>query len=176
MEHSLESAKKNFTAVVAMSENRVIGDENSLPWYLPADLQHFKKITLGHPILMGRKTYESIGQPLPQRTNIILTRNIQFSAPGCVVLNTLDQLDQQPALKEAKEIFVIGGAEIYRQLMPEITRIYMTVVHEQFEGDAFFPELDMSGWQQNGCEFHEADEHNEYDYSFLILDRRHTKK
>ncbi len=165
------SKKMFFSAIVAMGENRVIGDDNTLPWHLPADLQHFKKITLGHPILMGRKTYTSIGRPLPKRTNIILTRNPKLAAPGCIVITSLDKLADHAELATTEEIFVIGGAEIYQQLLAKIQRIYMTIVHDEFGGDTYFPELDMKKWKQTSREFHEADEENEYDYSFLRLER-----
>lgn len=160
-----------ISAIVAMSENRVIGDDNQLPWHLPADLKHFKTITSGHPILMGRKTYESIGRPLPNRTNIIITRNPEFKAEGCIVIQSLDEAIRYAAESNCDEIFIIGGAEVYKQLLPHIKRIYLTIVHENFDGDAFFPELNLAEWKENKRERHDADDNNEYDYSFIMLER-----
>lgn len=160
-----------ISAIVAMAKNRVIGKNNQLPWHLPADLKHFKLITTGHPILMGRKTYESIGKPLPNRTNIVLTRDKSYHAPGCLVVNSLDEAIKFAESEENKEIFIIGGAEIYRQLLGAIERIYLTVVQHEFEGDAYFPELDQKEWKEIEREEHGADEKNEYGYSFIILER-----
>lgn len=158
----------SMAAVVAMSENRVIGKNNQLPWHLPADLRHFKQVTLGHRILMGRKTYLSIGKPLPQRENIILTHDAHFHAPGCVVVTDVDKI---LTMAKEKDLFVIGGAEIFQLLMPYITRIYLTIVHHDFDGDVFFPALDMQEWEQVSCEDHPADSENPYAYSFLELRR-----
>jgi dihydrofolate reductase len=158
-----------LVAIVAMSENHVIGLNNKLPWHLPADLAHFKNITMGKPVLMGRRTYESIGRPLPGRCNIIITRDPCFDAPGCVVADSIDS-----ALKSADyadEVFVIGGALLYQQLLPQVERLYMTLIHHEMEGDTFFPELDKREWRECQREFHEADELNVYPYSFLVLER-----
>jgi dihydrofolate reductase len=161
-----------LSAIAAMAENRVIGKNNQLPWHLPADLQHFKLLTSGHPILMGRKTYQSIGKPLPNRTNIIMTRDPHWQAPaGCVVVTSPEQALQQAAALPAKEIFIIGGAEIYHQLLPITQRIYLTIVHHTFAGDAYFPVLDTTAWQETNRTRHTADEKNAYDYSFLTLER-----
>jgi dihydrofolate reductase len=160
-----------ISAIAAMSENRVIGDDNQLPWHLPADLKHFKNLTSGHPILMGRKTYESIGRPLPNRTNIIISRNTDFEAQGCTVVKDIDEAIACAKKQNSEEIFIIGGAEVYKQLLPAIDRIYLTIVHEDFEGDAFFPELDMKEWKESERVRHEADEINEFAYSFIVLDR-----
>lgn len=160
-----------LSAIVAMAENRTIGKQNRLPWHLPADLRHFKKLTTGHPILMGRKTYESIGKPLPNRTNIILTRNPTYLAPGCEIVTTLDEAMQTAKHHHATEVFVIGGAEIYRQLLPQINHLYLTIVHEQIAGDAFFPLLDSTAWREVSRERHEADHENPHAYSFVELER-----
>lgn len=165
------SSQPCLSAIVAMSENRVIGDDNHLPWHLPADLKHFKTLTTGHPILMGRKTYESIGRPLPNRTNIIMTRNPSFQAPGCIVVTSIGDAIKHAATIGSQEIFIIGGAEIYLQLLSSIQRIYLTVIHEQFDGDAFFPELAQTEWEEHDAITHHADENNEYDYTFSILER-----
>jgi len=160
-----------ISAIVAMSLNRVIGDDNQLPWHLPADLKHFKTITSGYPILMGRKTFESIGRPLPNRTNIIITRNPAYKAEGCIIVSTIDDAITHAKTTNSNEIFIIGGAEVYKQLLPRIERIYLTIVHETFEGDAFFPELKETEWKEVSHVRHEADESNDYDYSFVMLDR-----
>jgi dihydrofolate reductase len=162
-----------ISAIVAMSENRVIGDHNQLPWHLPADLRHFKTLTKGHPILMGRKTFESIGRPLPNRTNIVITSNPEFKTPGCIVVNSIDEAIQHAKQNDNKEIFIIGGANVYQQCMSSVSRIYLTIVHEEFEGDAFFPELNMNEWIEMESNTHAADDENEYSYTFLTLERKH---
>lgn len=160
-----------LSAILAMSENRVIGNHNQLPWHLPADLKHFKNITTGHPILMGRKTYESIGRPLPNRSNIILTRNCSLTIPGCQVVTSLREAIDCARAENNKEIFIIGGAEVYKQLLPQTQRIYLTLVHHLFTGDAFFPELEMDEWKETERIDHNADENNAYPYSFIRLER-----
>ncbi|TAK77054.1 MAG: dihydrofolate reductase [Gammaproteobacteria bacterium] len=157
-----------LSAIVAMGENRVIGKNNQLPWRLPADLRHFKAITTGHPIIMGRKTYESIGRPLPNRLNIIVTRNRAFEAPGCVVVTSMAEAVQQA---DGEEAFIIGGAEVYQQAMPLVQRLYLTVVHHVFEGDAYFPALNMAEWREAAREKHEADEENAWACSFVRLEK-----
>ena len=154
--------------VVAMAENRVIGKENKLIWHLPADLKFFKNITTGHPIIMGRKTFESIGKPLPNRTNIIITRQPDFTAEGCLVAHSLTEA-LMLAQQLDSDIFVIGGAEIYKQAMFLADTIYLTEVHHTFEGDTFFPEIDSILWQETSREEHKADEKNPYDYAFVTL-------
>jgi dihydrofolate reductase len=158
-----------IAAIVAMSDNRVIGNGNKLPWHLPADLAHFKKITMGKPIIMGRKTYESIGRPLPGRCNIIITRDPSFQANGCVVCNSVECALEAAGYSE--EIYIIGGSLIYESMFPRIERIYMTRVHQNFEGDALFPELIKTEWKETAVEEHAADEKNPIAFSFSILDR-----
>ncbi len=158
-----------ISAICAMSENRVIGKNNKLPWHLPADLQHFKKITMGNPILMGRKTYESIGRPLPGRLNIILTHNTHYQAPGCVIVSSIE--DALNAAKDYQELFIIGGATIYQELMPLTQRIYMTKISQYIEGDTFFPAIDPTQWQQVECIDQASDTKNPYQFSFVIFDR-----
>lgn len=155
--------------LVAMSQNRVIGKENDLPWRLPADLAYFKQKTLGHTVIMGRKTYESIGRPLPNRKNVILTRDKQFSADGCIVFHSLE--DTLNWLDDKNEHFVIGGAEILSQFLPYVKRMYITCIYEDFEGDTYFPELDMSKWTLISKEKGIKDEKNPYDYEFLVYER-----
>src|SRR5262245_46555747 len=141
---TMPSAKKQrISAIVAMSENRVIGANNQLPWHLPADLAHFKAITTGHAIVMGRKTFESIGRPLPNRLNIILTRDPHYSANGCRVASSFPEA-LAIAGADVPEIFIIGGAEIYQQLLPHIDRLYITLIQHAFNGDTYFPELNTS--------------------------------
>ncbi|VVC76850.1 Dihydrofolate reductase [Aquicella siphonis] len=159
-----------LSAIAAMSDNRVIGSNNQLPWRLPADLRHFKTLTSGHPILMGRKTYESIGRPLPHRTNIIMTRNAALRIPGCIVVTSFKEALAHAAAEDKREVFIIGGAEIYQQSLPYLDRIYLTIVHENFSGDAFFPELDPKDWKQVAITTFAPDDENPYSYSFVTLE------
>jgi dihydrofolate reductase len=159
-----------ISAVVAMAENRVIGKDNQLPWRLPADLRYFKALTLGKPILMGRKTYESIGRVLPGRRNLILTRDAKLSVPEAQVVTSLEAaLAALPATDA--ELMVIGGGELYRAFLPQFQRIYMTLVHTRVEGDSFFPELGAGEWRQVSCEAHPADGENQFGYSFVVWER-----
>lgn len=166
------SSRPALSAIAAMSDNRVIGINNQLPWRLPADLRHFKSLTTGHPILMGRKTYESIGRPLPNRINIIITRNPALTIPDCIVVTTFEAALERAAALEKQEIFIIGGAEVYQQSLPFLDRIYLTVVHDNFEGDAFFPVLDMQIWKQIESTTYASDDENPYSYSFITLENR----
>ena len=156
--------------VVAVSENDVIGRRNQLPWRLPSDLRRFKALTLGKPILMGRKTYQSIGAALPGRRNIVLSRSPDFLPRDAIVAATLEE-----ALEAAQTpggLMVIGGAEIYRRCLPSATRIHLTLVHASIEdGDAFFDGWRSPEWRESFRERHEADEKNSHPYSFLTLDR-----
>ena len=133
-----------ISLIVAVANNGVIGHNNDLPWHISADLQNFKRITTGHCMVLGRKNYESIGRALPQRTNIVLTRQKDFIAPGCVVLHDLPQALEYARAQGESEVFIIGGAEIYRQAWPLIHKIYLTWVHRDFTGDVFFPFWDSS--------------------------------
>lgn len=163
-----------LSIIVAVAENNVIGRGNTLPWHVPEDLKSFKKITMGKPIVMGRKTYESIGRPLPGRTNIVITRNPEWQAEG---VSTVASLAEALALAEQRcvidgmdELFVIGGEQIYRLAMASAQRIYMTRVHTNVEGDAYFPELSASEWQQVANQ--PASEAAEVDYAFLVFERQ----
>ena len=148
--------------IVATSKNKVIGDSNSLIWYLPADLKRFKELTTGNPIVMGRKTYESIGRPLPNRRNIIITRDFKYDVEGCEVVNSLEE-----ALMICNNnCFIIGGGEIYKQSMSIADQIYLTLVHEDFEGDTEFPEIG-SEWKMVTSQDFEPDEKNKHKYSFI---------
>jgi dihydrofolate reductase len=157
-----------ISIVVAISENHAIGKDNKLLWRLPADLKHFKEITTGHTIIMGRKTYESVGRPLPNRRNIIITRQ-PIAIEGCEVVNSIDAALALCA--EEDEVFIVGGAEIYRQSLHLTNRIYLTVVHKEFEGDSFFPEIKKEDWKEVSREDHQADEKNPLPYSFITLER-----
>lgn len=163
--------------IAAQSRNRVIGNHNKLPWYLPEDLKYFKRVTLGKPVIMGRKTFESIGRPLPGRTNIIITRNPDWHAEGAGV-RVVHSLQEAIELAESlalingfEEALVIGGAEIYALALPKADRIYLTQVHAEVQGDAFFPPLEPSQWEEVAREDFVAVEPNPYDYSFIVLDR-----
>ncbi|MFV1973168.1 MAG: type 3 dihydrofolate reductase [Thiohalobacterales bacterium] len=158
-----------LSIVVAMAANHVIGRDNQLPWHLPADLKHFKQLTTGKPILMGRKTWESIGRPLPERTSIVITSDPDYTAAGCVVVHSIDA-----ALRAAEhhdEVMVIGGSELYRQVLPQVSTIYLTRVHADIEGDAVFPKLDDSEWREVERTDCEPDENNAHVYSFITLER-----
>jgi dihydrofolate reductase len=156
--------------VVAVAENDVIGRGNELPWHLPADLRHFKSLTIGKPVLMGRKTYESIGKALPGRTNIVLSRSEDFSPRDCRVVKTLEEARIAAAGHPA--LMVIGGAEIYRQCLPAAARVHLTLVHARIEdGDTVFAGWRGPAWKETSRERHEADEKNAYAYSFITLER-----
>lgn len=161
-----------ISLIAAMTKNRVIGIRNTLPWQLPADLQHFKKLTLGHPIIMGRKTYESIGRPLPGRTNIIISRS-DFAAPSsCKIANSISSAIA--LCPDNDEAFFIGGEQLYRQALPIADRLYITEIDTELEGDAWFPEFNLNDWTQIERETH-YDEINGYAYSFVIYKRKHTE-
>jgi dihydrofolate reductase len=159
--------------VVAVSENDVIGRANALPWRLSADLKHFKKLTMGHHILMGRKTYESIGKALAGRTNWVLTRSSDFAPADCNVVHTLEEAEA--AIDGESVLMVIGGAEIYRLCLPQAARIHLTLVHTQIkDGDTLFAAWRDPEWAETSRERHEADDKNAYAYSFLTLERART--
>ncbi len=135
-----------LSLIAAMARNRAIGIENRLPWRLPEDLQYFKRVTMGKPVIMGRKTYESIGRPLPGRTNIVITRSCEWRAEGVVVAHSVQ--DALSRVGDVSEVFVIGGAELYGQALPQADRLYLTEIGTDFIGDAYFPEVDMCGWHE----------------------------
>ena len=159
-----------LSLIVAVGENNEIGKHGRMPWHLPADLKHFKTLTLGKPVIMGRRTFEAIGKPLPQRRNIVVTRNPTFHSQGCETTASLT--DALVLAVGAPEVMVIGGGEIYREAFPRAQRIYLTRVHARFEADTFFPALDPVEWRESACEDHAADERNLFAYSFLTLERR----
>ena len=158
-----------LSLIVAVSKNNVIGVDNRLLWHMPADLKHFKTTTMGSPVIMGRKTYESIGKPLPGRTNIVVTRNEDFEADGCTVANTLQEAVD--LCEKEKEVFIIGGGEVYKQAIHTADRIYITRIDHLFEGDTHFPEINFSEWKLVKYEKHHADEKNQYEYSFAQYER-----
>jgi dihydrofolate reductase len=157
--------------IVAAAENGVIGRQNTLPWRLSADLRRFKRLTMGHTIVMGRKTWESIGRPLPGRLSIVITRQPIYAAAGAEIAADFDTALQAATQHGKSEVFVIGGAEIFKQAMPVADRVHLTHVHANVEGDSHFPTLDPSAWRLVQSERHDADEKNEYAYSFELYER-----
>lgn len=162
--------------IVAAAENGVVGRDNDLPWRLPEDLRHFKRMTLGKPVIMGRKTFESIGRPLPERHNIVISRDPDYRAAGAVVVATLEAaLDEAGSAARATgagEVMVIGGAHIYALALPRVERLYVTEVHAEVEGDTFLPPIDWRQWRERSRERHAASGDNPYDYSFVTYERR----
>ena len=158
-----------LSLIVAMDENRLIGRDNDLPWRLPNDLRHFKQVTMGKPIIMGRTSFESIGKPLPGRQNIVLTRDSAWQAEGCTVVTSLDAALE--AAGDAEELMVIGGAQVYTQALDKADRVYLTYVHGSFEGDTWFPELATEQWREISRDNHPADERNAWAHSFTVLER-----
>jgi dihydrofolate reductase len=158
-----------ITIIAAIAENNALGKDNQLIWHLPADLKRFKQVTLNHHIIMGRKTFESLGKPLPNRTSIIITRNKSYTAEGCIVVNSLDE-----ALKAAESDinpYILGGAEIYKQAIKIADKLDLTFIHHTFEADAFFPKIDTTIWKETSRQYFKADEKNKYDYSFVTFSR-----
>ena len=163
-------AQPQVSLIAAMAENGCIGRDNSLPWRLADDLKRFKAITTGKPILMGRRTFESIGRPLPDRRNLVLTRNRQWHNPGVFAVHSLGHA--LGCVREEPELIGIGGAEVYRLLMPFARRIYLTLVHAEISGDTFFPAIDPIQWADVECHRHAADARNAYAFTFMILERK----
>ena len=158
-----------LSLVVAADKNNVIGGGNTLLWNLPADMKHFRTLTEGHPIIMGRKTYESIGRPLPKRQNIVITRQSDLQIEGCDVVDSLD--DALALVQETDEAFIIGGGQIYAQALDHVDRIYLTRVDSEFEGDVTFPEL-SDEWKEMSRDEHPADAENPHAYTFLVYERK----
>ena len=167
-------ATPTLAMIVAMARNRAIGRENALPWRISGDLQFFKRTTLGKPVVMGRKTYESIGRPLPGRQNIVITRNPDWRAEGVTTVTSLESALEVATATAARdgvdEVMVIGGAEIYRQAMPQAARLYVTEVDAEVAGDAFFPELNET-WREVSRDCYPASERDEYNYCLVQYDR-----
>jgi len=158
-----------ISLIVAMDKNRTIGKQNQLPWHLPADLRHFKTITMGKPIVMGRKTYDSIGKPLPGRRNIVISRQKNLVLEGCDVFSSLEAAID--ALRSEDEIMIIGGATIFTEALPLAQKMYLTLIDTEVDGDTFFPAWDEETWREIANEVHEADEKNSYRYKFVTLVR-----
>ncbi|TXD48221.1 dihydrofolate reductase [Polaribacter sp. IC073] len=156
-----------ITVIAAIANNNALGKDNDLIWHLPADLKRFKRVTTGHYILMGRNTFESIGKPLPNRTTIIITRNKNYFKDGCLIANSLEAAIE--LAKEEKQLFIIGGAQIYKETIAKnlADQLDITVVHSEFEADVYFPEIDVKVWKEVAREDFSADEKNKYDYSFI---------
>lgn len=168
-----------LSVIAAIARNRVIGNNNAIPWHLPQDLKRFKELTLGHPLIMGRKTYESIGRLLPGRTSIIITRRGGYEVPGALIVKSIGEAlgvcsqtksGEGENLAQVNECFVIGGADIFQQMLPLCERLYMTEIQRDFEGDAYFPEFDRNDWREVSREEHVDDDGLEY--HFLTLDRK----
>ena len=155
--------------IVALAANRVIGKNNALPWHLPADLKRFKALTTGHPVVMGRKTHESIGRPLPGRRNLVITRNRDYRAPGCEVVHSVDEAIA--ACRGAAEIFIIGGAELYRESLPRAHCLELTEIRAEFEGDATFPEFSLERWRETAREIHDNEAGIPFRYDFTRYER-----
>lgn len=154
---------------VAMDKNRLIGCHNALPWHLPADLKHFRIVTMGKPIIMGRKTYESIGRPLPGRLNVVVSRNFSLTLTGCEVLHNIEEV--LTLSSQYEESIVIGGAILYEKLLPYVQRMYVTWVHAELVGDTYFPNYQAEQWQEVDKQDYSVDAQNAYPYSFVILER-----
>jgi len=155
--------------IAAMSTNRVIGINNQLPWHMPADLKHFKSLTINKPVVMGRKTYESIGKPLPNRQNIIVTKQANYRASGCDVVNSIDAAINAAEAKH--EIMIIGGANLFEQCLPLAKRLYLTVIETNIAGDTFFPNWNKEEWTITSRESHQPDDKNQHPYCFMQVDR-----
>jgi len=162
-------APPRICLIAALAANRVIGRNNALPWHLPADLKRFKALTMGHPVVMGRKTYESIGKPLPGRRNLVITRNRDYGAPGCEIVHSLDEAIA--ACRGDQEIFIIGGAELYRESLARAHCLEFTEIRAAFEGDATFPEFSLAQWRETGREIHSNEAGIPFRYDFTRYER-----
>lgn len=160
-----------ISIIVAVADNWVIGKKNALPWYLPADLKHFKEITMGHHIIMGQKTHESISRALPGRTNIVLSFDKDFKSDGCVVTHSMEEALRIAEKAAETEVFIIGGASVYKQAINLADKIYMTRIHNKVDGDVFFPEIDEKKWKEISREEHVPDDKNPFKYEFLVLEK-----
>ncbi|MFA9559872.1 dihydrofolate reductase [Evansella sp. AB-rgal1] len=159
-----------ISMIAAMGENRVIGKDGDMPWHIPNDLKYFKQVTSNHAVIMGRKTYDSIGKALPNRKNYIVTRDQEFEAPDGEVFHSVK--DAESLMSSDEEVFVIGGATIYEQFLPIADRLYITLIHEEFEGDTFFPVIDEQVWKVVSSEKGKLDEKNSHPHTFVVYERR----
>jgi dihydrofolate reductase len=160
-----------ITLIAAMAENRVIGRDNALPWHLPADLARFKQRTEGHVVIMGRRTFESVGRPLPNRRSIVITRKRDFHPPGAEIARSLEEALERVRESKQDEVFILGGAEIYALALPDVDRLELTIVHADVSGDTFFPECDLSEWTLIDQQRHEADDRHAHAFSFRTYER-----
>ena len=158
--------------IAALAKKQVIGKNNLMPWHMPADLAHFKRVTLGKPVLMGRKTFESIGRPLPGRRNLVISRNPDYQAEGIEVVGSVEAALALLAGSSVEELMVIGGGHLYAEMLPSADRLYLTQIDLAVEGDTRFPAFDDGQWQRVDCESHPADEKNPHPYSFETWQRR----
>ncbi|GJM61953.1 dihydrofolate reductase [Persicobacter diffluens] len=156
--------------IVATGKNRAIGLNGQMPWHLPADLKYFKKTTMGYPVIMGRKTFESIGRPLPGRLNIVVSRNKAYEASGCQTVTDLPAAFALAEQENPKACFMIGGGQLYHEILPHAHRVYITEIQESFDADTYFPEL-TEEWKEISRERHQADEKNPYDYDFVVFEK-----
>ncbi|PWS26087.1 dihydrofolate reductase [Pedobacter yonginense] len=163
--------KPSIAIAVAVGKNSEIGKNNQLLWHMPADLKYFKQTTSGHTVVMGRKTFDSVGRPLPNRRNIVITRDASLKIDGVEVVNSLNEA-LNITQSEEKPVFIIGGAEIYHQALPKTNMLYLTTIHETFDADTFFPVINRNEWDTVSSETHLADEKNKYDYTFEVLKRK----
>jgi dihydrofolate reductase len=155
--------------IVAIDQNWAIGLNNQLPWHMPADLQYFKAQTVGKPIIMGRKTFDSIGKPLPKRRNIIITRDKNYTAQGCEIYYSPEAA--LAAVEDEPEAMVVGGANLFRTMLPNATRLYLTTIHHSFEADTFLDKIELSAWNEVSCDAHKADAVNPFDYTYWVYER-----
>ncbi len=162
-----------ISQIAAMARNRVIGRNNRLPWHMPDDLAYFFRVTKGHHIIIGRKNYEANGKALPGRVNIVITRNSQYQAPGCIVVHTIPEALEYAETQREKEVFIAGGSAIYTAILPLTDRIYLTIIEAEVEGDTYFPEINPEHWHIVSQEAHPADARNPYPYTFYIYERKH---
>lgn len=164
-----------ISLIAALARNRVIGKNNDLPWHLPDDMKYFMQTTQGHHVIMGRKNYESIPlryRPLPQRTNIVVTRQPYFDAPGCTVVHSLPEALNKAAAAGEQEVFIIGGAQIYKEALPHAHRLYLTEIDAEPVGDTFFPEWNAAEWKETSRQHHPADHRHPYAFDFVIYERK----
>jgi len=168
-----KEGKRLISIIAAMGDKQVIGFKNKLPWNLPADMDHFRQLTMGKPVVFGQKTFESIGKPLSGRTNIILTLDRSFNPSGCIVAHSIEEV--LSFTQDSPELVVCGGASIYRQFLPLAEKMYLTLISGDFEGDAYFPEFDRNDWEEIERVDNQPDKNNHYPYSFIILQKRDFK-
>ncbi len=159
----------NISIISAIAKNGAIGKKNSLPWYLPADLKHFKETTTGKTIVMGLNTFKSIGKPLPHRKNVVVTHDVNFQSEGIVVAHSIQEVLEMT--KNDGEVMICGGASVYKQFLPLANKLYLTYIDHDFEGDIFFPEFDKGEWQETSRENHQPEGKNLYVYSFVVLEK-----